>query len=170
MQLRVPDKKVVEWVRRWRNEDISCMRTPYQIAEEMQQNFYQDVICNRDSRHRYWAVWEGDDCIAFGGLTNIQWENRIAEISLIVNPNHTGKGVGRNATHLLLKEGFGNMNLQTIFGECYMCSKSIGFWRRMVGEIKGYMTSLPRHKYWQGEYYDSLYFSFDRKCLCNLKK
>ena len=77
MQLRGPTKKLLEIVRWWRNSDISGLRTPFMLTKEMQESFYEGVLCDRDSRHRYWGFYQGDSYVAFGGVTNISWENRL---------------------------------------------------------------------------------------------
>lgn len=169
MNLREADSRIVEWVRRWRNQDIAGLRTTFLLTEEMQQDFYKNVLCDRHAPHRYWAIYDDDRCVAFGGLTNIQWENGLAEISLIVDPKARKQGIGRQSVELILIEGFKNMGLQTICGECYMCSPAIMFWRGIIDELRGYKTSLPRRKFWDGQYWDSLYFSFDKNVLQKLK-
>ena len=39
----------------WRNEPEmqATLRTPYMLTEGMQEDFYRDVICNRESRARF---------------------------------------------------------------------------------------------------------------------
>jgi len=96
-----------------------------------------------------------------GGITNIQWENRIGEISLIVRPFKRGKGRGIEAADLLLAEAFGNMGLKTVFGECYMCNEAWHFWKKIKEMYGGLETILPNRKLWKGTFYDSYYFSID---------
>jgi len=96
-----------------------------------------------------------------GGLTNIQWENRLAEISLIIGPKHRKKGSGTEAVDLLFDEAFNRMGLKTVFGECYKTNTNLGFWEHIVEKYKGYSTTLPNRKFWNKEFYDSYYFSID---------
>ena len=98
-----------------------------------------------------------------GGFTNIQWQNRLAEISLIVDPEKRDKGYGEKAVELLLDQAFKQLNLKTVFGECYGCNEAAcGFWQSLTAKYKGFTTALPNRKYWNGEYHNSLYFSIDR--------
>jgi hypothetical protein len=99
-----------------------------------------------------------------GGLTYIQWENRIAEISLILSPAVRSKGLGEQAVDLLLAEGFDRMGLKTIFGECYYCNDAHEFWLKITEGFGGYITRLPNRKFWAGQFWDSLYFSIDGDC------
>lgn len=153
----------------WRNDERQFLRTPYFITEDMQVDFYNKVVCERSSQHRYFAiveylcdsVYEDDDdriLIGMGGLTNIDPINSHAEISLILEPGHRGKGLGLEAAKMIVAEGKGNMGLRTIWGEVYHCG-NVAFWERVVAEYKGYKTKLPNRKLWKGHYYDSMWFA-----------
>lgn len=160
MKLETPTKEDCEIVRQWRNQDISGLRTPYFLTKEQQENFYKDVINERSSRDRYWSIYDEDKFIGFGGITNIQWENSIGEISLIINPKYRDNGFGKESVELILDEAFNRMNLKTVFGECYMIDDKWKFWKSVLRTP--YVMNLPNRKYWNGKYYDSFYFSVDR--------
>ncbi len=159
-----PSIQDVQLVREWRNADISFLRTPFMLTEQMQKDFYHNVISNWNSDCRFWAIKTSrpSDLVAFGGLTGIQWENRLAEISLIVNPDERGKNYGALSVQGLLDTGFNELNLQNICGECYLCNPAEGFWEKMIVRFGGTKTTLPNRKYWDGEYWDSLYFNFEK--------
>ncbi len=165
--LSLPD---LEQVRRWRNDIMASLRTPFLLTEEMQEQFYVEVICNRQANARYWGIWieadpENQTEEAFIGLTgieNIQWENRIGEIALIISPDAYGMGYGTEATKILLDKGFNYLNLENIYGECYLCSPAIAFWTHMVEKFGNYQTLIPNRKYFEGKYYDGLYFNFTK--------
>ena len=151
----------VENARAWRDAAQASLRTPHALTKEMQEAFYRDVVCRRDAPHRYWAVrlMGTGRRIGMGGLTNIQWENGIAEISLILAPSEIGKGDGEEAASLLLKEAFDRMGLRTVCGECYHCSPARGFWRRVVAAHCGTIVILPRRKRWDGRLWGADYFT-----------
>jgi RimJ/RimL family protein N-acetyltransferase len=151
-----------ETIRQWRNENLIPWRTPYPLTDLMQDNFYKNIVSNPDSPHRYWAIYEHKQLIGMGGITNIQWENSIGEITLLINPSLQHKGYGEKAVELLLDNAFNRLNLQTVFGECYESNPAATFWAEITEKYNGYRTSLPNRKYWDGRYWDSLYFSIDR--------
>ena len=161
MELKAPTRQDVERVRHWRNAALETLRTPYLISEDMQSNFY-DSLQNRESRNRYWSIYDNDELIGFGGLTGIEWENGLAEISLIMGAKYRGKGLGRRAVNLILDTGFGNLGLKTIYGQCYECNSAVHFWGAITLEHGGYITTIPRRKMWQGQLYDALHFSMWR--------
>lgn len=177
MKLTALTKEQCEKVRQWRNLDISMYRTSYYITPEMQENFYHDVICNRKSDHRYYSIVMdcGDhqpdkECFHFVGMigfVNISLENRNAEISIVIDPDIRHKGIGEKALSLLLHEGFNNLNLENIYGECYCCSPFIDFWKRMIEKHEIKFEVLPYRKYWNGEYHNSIYFNFNKSEFYN---
>ena len=169
----------------WRNKHLETLRTSHMLSEEMQQKFYEDVISNPDSKHRYWALkekrkeleekgdetWYGmviksgkdDIFVGVGGLTNISWENRNAEISLIISDTCQNMGLGSKAVDLLIHQGFSFMNLENIYGECYECNpKGISFWLKMIEKYEADVVWKPYVKYYNGTYWRSMYFNFNR--------
>jgi len=161
LRLVCPSIQDFERARIWRNKMPGVLRTPYLLTKEQQEHFYQNVVCDRNSRLRFWSLRnDNNSLIGLAGLINIEWENGLAEISLIFDPDCIGKGYGPHAVQLLLAEGFNNLGLATIYGECYECNPAVGFWEHMVEKYGGYSTKLPRRKRWEGKLYDSLYFSF----------
>lgn len=175
MKLNALTIQQCEQVRLWRNEALETLRTPYPLTEEMQKIFYEDVVCDRNSPHRYWAIEldkEPADLsnglnqswfVGMGGITYIQWENSIGEISLIIKPDTRCGGIGKNAVDLLLDKAFNYLNLHTIFGEVYKSNvQGVKFWQSITAKYNGFTTALPNRKFWNGEFHYSLYFSIDR--------
>lgn len=161
-----------EQVRIWRNAEMECWRTPFMLTREMQMDFYKRC-CDRNSPHRYWAIVRTVEdeikgvvpesgFIGMGGITYIQWENRIGEITLIIDPDERKDGLGEKAVELLLNQAFNHLNLQTVFGEVYWCNQAFDFWKQITKKHSGYLTKLPNRKYWKDSYYDSWYFSIDK--------
>jgi RimJ/RimL family protein N-acetyltransferase len=175
MYLTALTENMVEQVRQWRNQDISMYRTPFYLTTEMQSDFYKQVVCNRQSEHRYYAVFiecdgslsiKGDFVfIGMIGLINISLENRNAEISIVLDPELRGKGYGKKVFQLLLDEGFNKVNLDNIYGECYWCSPALDFWRKVCEDYKVKLQVLPQRKFYNGKYFDSIYFNFNKEIL-----
>jgi len=130
------------------------------LTREQQDAFY-DRLQDRNCEDRYWEVWNEVDIFphAMAGLTDIDWTNRIAEISLFVSPNKRQKGVGTEALRLTLEEAFDHMNLHMVVGECFLCNPCCGFWKREVRRYYGDERELPDRKWWDGKWWSSYYFS-----------
>jgi len=171
MKLKALSITDLEQVRQWRNSQIEMLRTPFFLTQEMQEKFYHDVICNRNSNARFWGIFAEvgniyPSLIGMCGLENISWENRNAEISLILNPEYIMDKYGKEAIRLLLHEGFMSMNLENIFTEVYDCNPNKHFWiNEYMHHINTYVpiTTLPNRKYWNGKYYDSYYINFNKE-------
>lgn len=162
MKLDNVNLKDAEKVRIWRNECLQALRTPFPLTKEMQENFYNNVISNRQSNNRFWAIRNDTaqwSFIGMIGIINIEWENRIGEISIVIDPSERGKGIGIEAVKMLLTRGFYYLNLFNIYGECYECNESLIFWKKICKIYNSYNTILPARKYYNGEYYDSFYFN-----------
>jgi len=113
----------MEIIRGWRNKIPETLRTPYFLTEEMQEAYYDQVICNRASTTRYWAFKQdsgfiAEELIGMGGIENISWENSIGELSVLVNPEKRGKGFGKQIVHEILNQAFNFLNLENVFAEC----------------------------------------------------
>jgi len=166
MKLEALTLEQCERVRIWRNAEMEVWRTPFMLTEEMQADFYHDRVYDRNSEHRYWAICTGTGIHKFlgmGGITYISWENRIGEITLIIDPEKRKDGLGEKAVDLLLDQAFNHLNLKTVFGECYGANeKGCSFWQSITVKYNGFTTALPNRKYWKGVYENSLYFSIDK--------
>jgi len=189
MQLLALTKDDCEKVRIWRNSCIYALRTPFLLTEEMQKDFYNNVISSRNAKARFWGVWDthpkptknpaldidkvcaiGDYFLGMVGLENIEYENRRAEISIMLNPDYRGQGYGSKAVVLLLEQGFMYMNLENIWGEVYTCNPNgMVFWERIVKKYNGSYALLEKTKYYNGKYWNSLWFNITKegykKCL-----
>jgi len=163
MKLRAIEKKDLDLIRNARNEDISFLRTPYFITEDMQADWYRSIISNRNYNGRFYAFdnEEHGNCSGYGAINPIQWENRIGEIGLMILPNKRKQGLGEQAVRLLLDNAFNQLNLHTVYGEYYTCG-NIQFWEKVLKDIPHYETILKNRKFWDGKYWDSVYFSIER--------
>jgi len=175
-------------VAKWRNETLNALRTPYGLTDEQQEDFYNNVVCDRKANARYWGIsinakterWnerqgkfteiDFDKIIGMAGIENIEWENSRGEISLILDPNERGNGAGVDALEMLLNKGFNELNLNSIWGVCYECNPATSFWEREVNRYNAFTAILPDMKFYQGKYWKGFYFSFNRGAICAREK
>jgi RimJ/RimL family protein N-acetyltransferase len=178
MQLKALTLPDVKQVVHWRNQQKEMLRTSFLLTEDMQEQFYKDVVCNRQANSRYFGIYnfekfgqfaggeliEVDRNVLIGmcGLENIQWENRLAEISLITSPGY-GYDNMSEILKLILHEAFMNIGLENVFTEVYKCSPYHEFWIDQANKQNAYLAVLPNRKYWSGKYYDSEYISFNKE-------
>ena len=159
MMLAPLEPKHAAQINSWRIKERRTLRTPFMRSDAEQLKFQDDLP--NCSRRRFFAIIQENELLACGGFTGIIWESKIAEVSLIVDPEKRGNG--RECAKLLLDEAFLNMGLQTVHGEVYYCG-NVSFWEKLLDELEDvYETeyyTLHWRKYWQGKLYDSLYFAF----------
>ena len=168
--LRALELSDMEPIRIWRNQHLDILRTPFALTKEQQEDWYKNEICNRQSKSRFWAVVKNTykldgkivgDCVGYGGIENIQWENSLGEISLLIGPEYQGKGYGIKAAKEILRKAFQELNLKTVYAECYENNKATKFWDKVFNGC--FQTILPNRKYYNGVYFNSIYYSMDAK-------
>ena len=86
-------KKDIYLVRKWRNEQIDILRQSKKITKREQLLYYSNVIfpsfsC-RDPKILLVSYLKNDECIGYGGLTNIRWKSKCAEVSFVLNTERT---------------------------------------------------------------------------------
>lgn len=149
-------------IRWWRNGQMEMLRTSFPLTQEMQEDFYENVICNRNSNSRFWGLWNKEKFLGMCGIENIQWENRLGEISLLLNPEIITDENLQKSLKLVLQEGFNNLNLENIYTEVYTCNPQKTFWDDIVKKYKCTSSILPNRKFYIGKYHNSTYINFNR--------
>ncbi len=125
---------------------------------------YNSTLKDIDCKACEYKSISKDMLIGMAGLEDIQWENRLAEISLILNINNLEEF--EEALRLILHEGFMNMNLENIFTEVYVCNPNYKFWEEQAKEWECITTGLPERKFHLDTYWNSIYINFNRSvCL-----
>ena len=86
IRLRAPTLEDVLQIGYERAAVQSALRTPYMLTSAQQRQFYEEVISNRQSPHRYYSIQLGVSphtykFIGLGGLTFIQPENGTSQLS-----------------------------------------------------------------------------------------
>lgn len=180
MKLKPLSISDMEPIRKWRNEQLLMLRTSFPLTKEMQEDFYHNVISNRNANARYWGIFEeietdyvappfnsfnpimNDRLIGMAGIENIQHENRLGEISLLLKSSDMND-YGDEALRLLLHKGFMDLNLDNIYTEVYYCSGFYGQWINNAKEYDCIVAMLPYRKFYNGIYWDSAYINFKRE-------
>lgn len=76
-------------IMRWRNDQIYHLRQSKPLTEEDQVRYFEAVIKRlfeeQQPNQLLFSYLEGDKCIGYGGLVHINWIDKNAEISFIMN-------------------------------------------------------------------------------------
>lgn len=159
MILKHPKQSDVQFVANWRNSVPESLRTHGETTYRQQDAFYEEVICNPNSKHKYYGAYVDKKIVGLVGLTDINFVNGNAELSLIIDPKQHGNGYGKMCVQKILDYGFNTLRLKYIYGECYYCNQNIGFWQKMCEKYNAITVDLPYRKFWNGQHHHSMYFT-----------
>lgn len=159
MILKQPKQTDLHTVAKWRNTVLESLRTHGETTYKQQDKFFENVICNPESKNKYFGVYVEKKMVALTGLTDIDFINGNAELSLIVDPSKKGNGYGSQSVKEILEYGFNRLRLKYIYGECYYCNSGIGFWQKICEKYNAIVVDLPFRKFWEGKHHHSMYFT-----------
>lgn len=114
----------LELYRTWRNNPLIrawCRQTGL-ISECDQRKWYERI--GSDQTIRMFEVVE-NGVVGVCGLTSVDRQNRSAEFSLYVGPEHQGHGYGESALKTLLHHGFVDLGLHRIWGETFFANPAM---------------------------------------------
>lgn len=73
----------------WRNEQIYHLRQAEPLTKESQDAYFENVVAKLFDQEKpaqiLFSFLKGEECIGYGGLVHINWVDRNAEISFIMN-------------------------------------------------------------------------------------
>jgi RimJ/RimL family protein N-acetyltransferase len=76
-------------IMQWRNEQIYHLRQVKPLTEDAQNNYFNHVVSKLFEQEHpdqiLFSYLEDGKCIGYGGLVHINWNDRNAEISFIIN-------------------------------------------------------------------------------------
>ena len=74
---------------KWRNEQIYHLRQEKLLTENDQENYFKNIVnklFNQDKPSQLlFSFLKGETCIGYGGLVHVNWVDRNAEVSFIMN-------------------------------------------------------------------------------------
>lgn len=76
-------------IMKWRNEQIDILRQDSLLTEEMQDEYFNNVVLNLFDKAQpeqlLFSFLKDGELIGYGGLVHIDWKNKNAEISFLLN-------------------------------------------------------------------------------------
>jgi RimJ/RimL family protein N-acetyltransferase len=75
-------------IKEWRNDQIDVLRQKTMLTDEDQINYYHNVVLpsmqEKQPQIILFSFLLHEDCIGYGGLTNVEWMHKRAEISFLL--------------------------------------------------------------------------------------
>jgi len=120
VMLRELAREDIPIVNRWRQDRdlVDGLGAPARyISEDVDQAWFEEYLRRRGSDVRCAVLIQGEpEPVGLVSLTGIDAVHRRAEIHLLIGRRDLhGRGVGTEATRLMLKHAFGDLNLHRVF-------------------------------------------------------
>lgn len=146
-------------IMRWRNEQIYHLRQTRPLTREDQQRYFDEVVsrlfaCEHPDQVLF-SYLEDGRCIGYGGLVHINWTDRHAEISFLMDTRLEKEGFATHWSHflaLLKPVAFEQLQLHKIYTyafdlrpHLYPVLEENGFERE---------ATLKEHCFFEGRYKD----------------
>lgn len=155
MILRAIEKDDIEKIRKWRQGKGYMLRTETEITPESQENWYKNIVSNRDSKIKFWAVV--DKCLVGYATLEIDYMNGYGELGLLIGDKYQRNGYGHKAIKILIDKAFGIYRLHHVVWESYDCNPNNKFWEQITREYNGRIYKLPLRKFYNNKYWDAQY-------------
>lgn len=158
--IRYKDRfKIMEW----RNEQIYHLRQTKPLTQEDQERYFTTVVSKLFQQEQpnqvLFSYLKNDECIGYGGLVHINWADKNAEVSFIINTKLEKEEFNfhwKTFLHLLENVAFKELNLHKIYiyafdvrPQLYEAVEAAGFSLDAV---------LKEHCYFNGKYKDVIIY------------
>jgi len=160
----------MESIRIWRNAQMNVLRQNAEITKEAQQIYFDKVIkslfSNIAPSQLLFSFLQKNVIIGYGGLVNISWRDKRAEMSFLVKPeiaqnNSEYQKVMSEFISLIKELVFTEMNFNRLYTETY---EFRDFHISILLENGFYEEGKMReHIFEDGKFYDSILHSILKK-------
>ena len=149
---------------KWRNEQIYHLRQKAALTVQQQDNYFDNVISKLFDQEQpnqvLFSYIENSVCIGYGGLVHINWFDRNAEISFIMNTtleeNYFEKH-WKQYLSLIEKVAFIEMKFHKIFIYAFDLRSSL--YQALQVANYYFEAKLKEHCFYDGKYIDVIYYS-----------
>ncbi|MCX7955043.1 MAG: GNAT family N-acetyltransferase [Bacteroidales bacterium] len=153
-------------IMKWRNEQIDILRQNHLLTEEEQKNYYQNFVLptfyEEKPKQILFSYLFNNECIGYGGLTNIDWYNKRAELSFLVETkrsqiNEIYSEDFTSFLKLIYQVTFNDIQLNRLFSETYEFRK----FHITILEKNGFKLEgiLREHVFFKNKFINSLIHS-----------
>jgi RimJ/RimL family protein N-acetyltransferase len=157
-------------IKEWRNQQMDVLRQKQKLSDTDQINYYNNYVTPSFSQEQpqiiLFSFLEDDQCIGYGGLTNIDWESKRIELSFLLNHTRAAnkeqyeKDLSAFIT-LMKMVVFDDLKFNRIFTETYdIRPLHISILEKNGFQLEGRMKE---HISINGNYTDSLLHGFLKK-------
>lgn len=152
-------------IMKWRNEQIYHLRQARPLTEEDQQRYFDNVVAklydNPKPDQILFSYLEKGVCIGYGGLVHINWIDRNAEISFIMDTQLENNHFVEHWSNylIMLKDlSFSDLNLHKIYTYAFDLRPHLYPMLEANGFVRE--ATLKDHCFFEGGYKDVVIHSF----------
>jgi len=113
-------------IKKWRNEQIYHLRQSHILSDENQTRYFENIISklfeNEKPDQLLFSFLKNNECIGYGGLVHINWIDRHAEISFVMDTSLENTSFSENWNiylSLIEQVAFEQMNFHKLFTYAY---------------------------------------------------
>ncbi|MBR4646531.1 MAG: GNAT family N-acetyltransferase [Bacteroidales bacterium] len=155
-------------IMKWRNEQIYHLRQAHPLTEDDQQRYFDNVVAklydNPKPDQILFSYLEKGECIGYGGLVHINWNDLNAEISFIMDTileaEHFSEHWGNYLT-MLKQVAFNDLYLHKIYTFAFDLRPHLYPIFEEAGLVRE--ATLKEHCLYNGEYKDVVIHSIWNK-------
>ena len=126
--LKTVQPEHIERIRLWRNQQINVLRQSKPISKKEQIEYYEEYVWSELTSHTPSQILLSykykKKLIGYGGLVNISWQDKMAEMSFLINGSrHHNKEIYHrdmtNFIYLIKNLCFDQLSFNRLFTETY---------------------------------------------------
>lgn len=137
----------------------NVMMHPFPITEMQEESWMNKALNDQNNNSVYFAITEvtSDVLIGLISFNNISYIHQRAEFGIYLSKESRGKGVGKEATHLMLQYGFDSLNFHKIELKVIKTNKSALKLYQQLGFNE--TAILKDHFFCNGRFQDVVYMT-----------
>lgn len=146
-------------IMQWRNEQIYHLRQVELLNKESQDTYFEEIISKLFDQEQpnqiLFSLLKNDQCIAYGGIVNLNWIDKNGEISLVMDTaleNSSFHNIWSIYLELIEQVAFKDLNFHKIFTYAYDLRPAL----YAVLEANNFMLDarLKQHCFFKGKFID----------------
>ena len=109
-------------IMKWRNEQIYHLRQKEPLTAEQQDVYFANVVSKlfdqEQPNQMLFSFLKNEELIGYGGLVHINWDDRNAEVSFVMNTRLEKEGFSKNWSeylYLVEKVAFNELNFRKLY-------------------------------------------------------
>lgn len=115
-------------IKNWRNDQIDILRQGILLTDQDQISYYQNIILSSFEQKKpsliLFSILKNNQCIGYGGLTNVDWISKKAEISFLIDTSYSNDKIiyeecFNNFLEFIKIIVFNEIDFNRIFAETY---------------------------------------------------